>query len=94
MKRKAMVAVAAALVLLISGCNATKVSDLQARGQLKPGSKPCGTFNLAVNSWVGYEANAAVITYLAENALGCIVKQRREQQRGALLVVQRRPLVQ
>ena len=76
MKRTAMVAVAAALVLLISGCNATKVSDLQARGQLKPGSKPCGTFNLAVNSWVGYEANAAVITYLAENVLGCVVKQK------------------
>src|SRR6185369_17107980 len=74
MKRIAIAAVA--LALLISGCNATKVSDLQSRGELKPGSKPCGTFNLAVNSWVGYEANAAVITYLAENVLGCVVKQR------------------
>ena len=74
MKRIAIAA--AALVLLISGCNATKVSDLQSRGELKPGSKPCGTFNLAINSWVGYEANAAVITYLAENVLGCFVKQR------------------
>ena len=71
-----MAAVAAALVLLISGCNATKVSDLQSHGQLKPGSRPCGTFNLAINSWVGYEANAAVITYLAENVLGCMVKQK------------------
>jgi len=35
---------------------------LQSRGELKPGSKPCGTFNLAITSWVGYEANAAVIT--------------------------------
>ena len=68
--------VAAALALLISGCNATKVSDLQSRGELKPGTRPCGTFNLAINSWVGYEANAAVITYLAENVLGCFVKQR------------------
>jgi glycine betaine/proline transport system substrate-binding protein len=76
MKRTAIAAVVAALVVLISGCNATKVSDLQSRGQLKPGSKPCGTFNLAINSWVGYEANAAVLTYLAENVLGCTVKQK------------------
>src|SRR5690242_3800369 len=74
MKRIAIAAVA--LALLLSGCNATKVSDLQSRGELKPGAKPCGTFNLAINSWVGYEANAAVITYLAENVLGCFVKQR------------------
>jgi glycine betaine/proline transport system substrate-binding protein len=70
MKRIAIAAVAA-LALLMSGCNATKVSDLQSRAL-----KPCGNFNLAINSWVGYEANAAVITYLAENELGCTVKQK------------------
>jgi glycine betaine/proline transport system substrate-binding protein len=32
--------------------------------------------NLAVNPWVGYEADAAVITYLAEKKLGCTVKQQ------------------
>ena len=74
--RRIAIAAAAALVLVLSGCNATKVSDLQSRGELKPGSRPCGTFNLAINSWVGYEANAAVITYLAENVLGCFVKQK------------------
>ena len=76
MRRIAIAAAAAALVLLISGCNATKVSDLQSRGQLKPGSKPCGTFNMAINAWVGYQADAAVLTYLAENKLGCVVKQK------------------
>ena len=70
MKRIAIAAVAA-LALLMSGCGATKVSDLQSRAL-----KPCGNFNLAINSWVGYEANAAVITYLAENELGCTVKQK------------------
>lgn len=76
MRRIAIAAAAAALLLLISGCNATKVSDLQSRGQLKPGSKPCGTFNMAINAWVGYQADAAVLTYLAENELGCVVKQK------------------
>lgn len=32
--------------------------------------------NLAVNPWVGYEADAAVITYLAEKKLGCSVKEK------------------
>mgnify|MGYP006922356622 CR=1 FL=1 len=47
MKRTAIAAAAAALVLLVSGCNATKVSDLQSRGQLKPGSRPCGNFQIS-----------------------------------------------
>ena len=78
MKRIAIAAVA--LALLISGCNATKVSDLQSRGELKPGSKPCGTFNLAVNSWVGYEANAAVITYLASPLISASLFRRQSHQ--------------
>ena len=76
MRCRAFAAGFAALVMLTAGCNATKVSDLQSRGSLAPGSKPCGTFNLAINSWVGYEADAAVITYLAENVLGCTVKEK------------------
>lgn len=76
MKHRVFAAVCAALVLVTAGCHATKVSDLQSRGSLAPGAKPCGTFNLAINSWVGYEANAAVIKYLAENVLGCTVKEK------------------
>jgi glycine betaine/proline transport system substrate-binding protein len=30
--------------------------------------------NIAVNPWVGYQANAAVVAYLAETKLGCTVK--------------------
>lgn len=37
---------------------------------------PCGTVNLAVNPWVGYEANAAVIKYVAEKELGCKVETK------------------
>ncbi|MFT4083139.1 MAG: ABC transporter substrate-binding protein [Nocardioides sp.] len=37
------------------------------------GSSKCGTFNLAVNNWVGYEADAYVVGEVAEKKLGCIV---------------------
>ena len=44
-------------------------------------SGKCGTFNLAVNNWVGYEANAAVIAYVAEKQLGCkVVKKNLDEQ--------------
>jgi glycine betaine/proline transport system substrate-binding protein len=36
-------------------------------------AKPCGTINLAVNPWVGYEADAAVVSYVAKTKLGCTV---------------------
>ena len=35
---------------------------------------PCGTVNIAVNPWVGYEANAAVVAYVLKNRLGCTVE--------------------
>jgi len=33
----------------------------------------CGTVNLGVNPWVGYESDAAVVTYLLTTKLGCKV---------------------
>ena len=37
---------------------------------------PCGTVNMAMNDWVGYTADAAVVTYVAESKLGCKVSQK------------------
>jgi glycine betaine/proline transport system substrate-binding protein len=47
-----------------------------------PGANPtpCGTLRLAVNPWVGYEANTAVISYLARQELGCTVKLVKEAE--------------
>ena len=67
-------AMLAAAALSLSGCGAAKVGDT-AGGATAPGAK-CDTFNLAVNGWVGYEANAAVIAYVAEKKLGCTVKKK------------------
>ncbi len=44
-------------------------------------SAPCGSVNLAVNPWVGYEADAAVIAYIAQHSLGCtVVKKNLDEQ--------------
>src|SRR4051794_14478306 len=38
--------------------------------------KDCGDVNMAVNPWVGYEADAHVVGYLAETKLGCKVNYK------------------
>lgn len=38
--------------------------------------KAKGTVNIAINAWVGYEANAAVITHLLEEELGYTVEEK------------------
>lgn len=56
--------------LVLSACSSTKVassSDTPAE------STECGTVTLADNAWVGYEANLAVVAYVAKNELGCNV---------------------
>jgi glycine betaine/proline transport system substrate-binding protein len=58
---------------LLAGCGWQKVSELPAAGGA---ANSCGTVNLAVNAWVGYEANAAVVAYVAEHDLGCTVVKK------------------
>ena len=56
--------------LVLSACSSTKV----AGGSNTPtSSAKCGTVTLADNAWVGYEANLAVVAYVAKNQLGCNV---------------------
>jgi glycine betaine/proline transport system substrate-binding protein len=68
-------AVFAVLALTLTACGGAKVGDSTQAGD-SGSSKSCGTFNLAVNPWVGYEANAAVIGYVAEKNLGCKVTKK------------------
>ncbi|GAA3350468.1 ABC transporter substrate-binding protein [Amorphoplanes nipponensis] len=37
---------------------------------------PCGTVTIAVNPWVGYAANVAVVSYLLKQELGCTVVEK------------------
>jgi glycine betaine/proline transport system substrate-binding protein len=64
----------AVLGLALTACGGAKVGDSSSDADSSSGK--CGTFNLAVNPWVGYEANAAVIAYVAQNDLGCTVEKK------------------
>ncbi|WP_328745325.1 ABC transporter substrate-binding protein [Streptomyces sp. NBC_00285] len=64
----------AVLGLTLTACGGAKVGDDSAGGSASSGK--CGTFNLAVNPWVGYEADAAVVAYVAQHELGCKVTKK------------------
>lgn len=73
---EAGVAGLAVLGLALTACGGAKVGDSSTDADSSGDSAKCGTFNLAVNPWVGYEANAAVVAYVAENDLGCKVTKK------------------
>ncbi|MBV9831149.1 MAG: ABC transporter substrate-binding protein [Marmoricola sp.] len=54
----------------VAGCGSTIKS---ASGGSGSGSKSCGNFRIAMNPWVGYTADGAVVGYVAKHDLGCNV---------------------
>ncbi|KAA9380085.1 protein kinase [Microbispora cellulosiformans] len=59
--------------------NGTESSAIPQEGT----SKPCAPFTVAVNGWVGSEANAALIEYVAGKYLGCrVVKKYMNEERS------------
>jgi glycine betaine/proline transport system substrate-binding protein len=67
-----------AVALALTGCGGEKVGADQPAAT---GGKECGTFNLTVSPWVGYEANAAVVAYVATKNLGCkVVKKNLKEE--------------
>ncbi|RVX38955.1 glycine betaine/proline transport system substrate-binding protein [Nonomuraea polychroma] len=62
--------------LFLNACAGAKVGETAAPAAGGGSAKACGTLNLAINPWVGYEANAAVIAYVAEKNLGCTVVKK------------------
>jgi glycine betaine/proline transport system substrate-binding protein len=75
-RRVPLVAAAAALALTVGACGGAKVGSTSAGGGSSSNGAKCGQVNLAVNNWVGYEANAAVVAYVAEKQLGCTVTKK------------------
>jgi glycine betaine/proline transport system substrate-binding protein len=90
-------AIVAALAIVLSACSAaaTAAPATQAPATAAPASQvaaasptaaagtkaPCGTVNIAVNPWVGYRADAAVVGYLLQHELGCtVVKKNIDEQ--------------
>jgi glycine betaine/proline transport system substrate-binding protein len=67
-----------AVALALAGCGGEKIG---AETPATTGGKECGTFNLTVSPWVGYEANAAVVAYVATKDLGCkVVKKNLKEE--------------
>src|SRR3954466_4286055 len=61
----------AVLGLTLTACGGAKVGDTSSGSNDAGSSGKCGTFNLAVNPWVGYEADAAAAAYVGHHTLGC-----------------------
>ena len=47
---------------------AAAAATSRTRQRRRPGGKDCGDLNIAVNPWVGYEADAHVVGYVAETS--------------------------
>jgi glycine betaine/proline transport system substrate-binding protein len=66
------VAVVAAVGLGLSGLSACGSTIKSASGG-SSSKKACGNFRIAMNPWVGYTADGAVVGYVAKHDLGCNV---------------------
>lgn len=78
--RTLRVAFAAVCALALAACGGAKVgssgTDAAPAASGSGGAAKCGTVNIAVNPWVGYEADAAVAAYVLQNELGCTVNKK------------------
>ena len=73
-RRTRIVAGAAVAALALAGCGGATVGS--GSGSNAGSKGKCSNVNLAVNPWVGYEADAAVIQYVAQKNLGCTVTEK------------------
>ncbi|MFZ0159619.1 MAG: ABC transporter substrate-binding protein [Kineosporiaceae bacterium] len=64
-------------LVVLTGCGGPAPALVAAPGLTRTA---CGTVTLASNAWAGYDANLAVISYLAEQELGCTVKVTAEKE--------------
>ena len=67
-RRLLLACVAAAVALGMSACGGGNIKNTTSAS-----GKTCGDFNIAVNPWVGYEADAYVVGTVAKEKLGCNV---------------------
>jgi glycine betaine/proline transport system substrate-binding protein len=76
MRLKRTPAALAALVvtsaLALGACGGGSIKNAGAPS----GGKDCGDLNMAVNPWVGYEADAYVVGSVAQTKLGCTVNYK------------------
>jgi glycine betaine/proline transport system substrate-binding protein len=66
-----LVALTAIAGLVLAGCGGSNIKSTNTAS-----GKSCGQFNIAVNPWVGYEADAYVVGTVAQQKLGCQVSYK------------------
>ena len=76
--RARLAAVAACATLALSACSGGSIEaqTKAAEADAQAAGGECGELNMAVNPWVGYEADAYVVGYVAEKELGCRVNYK------------------
>jgi glycine betaine/proline transport system substrate-binding protein len=77
-RRRIRATVLAAVSAVALGACGTPAPAVVAAPGLHPTA--CGKVTIAVNPWVGYEANVAVVSYLLRHELGCTVVPQAEAE--------------
>jgi glycine betaine/proline transport system substrate-binding protein len=70
--RAALTALVMTSALALGACGGGSIKNADEPA----GGKDCGDLNMAVNPWVGYEADAYVVGYVAQTKLGCTVNYK------------------
>src|SRR5680860_745172 len=77
----------AALTAIVGlGLAACGGGDIDSAPSADSGGEECGTFDVAINPWVGYEASAHVVGYVASSELGCDVEYKNVKEEVACLL--------
>jgi glycine betaine/proline transport system substrate-binding protein len=68
----ALAALVTASALTLGACGGDSIQNADEPA----GGQDCGEMNMAINPWVGYEADAHVVGYVAQTELGCTVNYK------------------
>jgi glycine betaine/proline transport system substrate-binding protein len=72
-----LASVAACVAFALAGCGDSSIDEETAANESQAAERgDCGELNLAVNPWVGFEADAYVVGHVAEEELGCKVNYK------------------
>jgi glycine betaine/proline transport system substrate-binding protein len=77
------VALTAALGLALVACGGGNIQNAPAPSGGGGSQAACGKLNMAINPWVGYEASAHVVGYIAKTKLGCEVEYKNVKEEVA-----------
>ncbi|MBA3780700.1 MAG: ABC transporter substrate-binding protein [Nocardioides sp.] len=72
-----LLSVAVCVALALAGCGGSTIDDETSANESQAAETgDCGELNLAVNPWVGFEADAYVVGQIAQEQLGCKVNYK------------------